>query len=165
MSKIIIYTDGASRGNPGPGGWGAVVISENEVKELGGREDKTTNNKMELTAIIEALKYVSWPFPIVVYSDSEYAIKGMTEWIHGWQKRNWKNSQKKNVMNRDLWEKLLAVSSLKKIEWKHVRGHEDNPGNIRCDEIATMCADNENPNLYSGSKDKYPFTDIVNNVL
>lgn len=156
MNKVIIFTDGSSRGNPGPGGWGAIVISENEVKELGGRESMITNNRMELTGAIEALKYVDSTGSITLYSDSQYVIKGMTEWIAGWQKKNWKNSQRKAVMNRDLWEKLLEASNNKTISWKYVKGHGENPGNNRCDEIATSFADNEPTKLYTGSIDSYP---------
>ncbi len=155
MSNIKIFTDGSSKGNPGPGGWGAIVISDNEVKELGGREDMTTNNRMELSAAIESLKSVGPTDPITLYSDSQYVIKGMTEWIEGWQKKGWKNSQKKAVMNRDLWEDLLNASSGKNIKWVYVKGHAENPGNNRCDEIATSFADNDPTKLYSGNIDSY----------
>lgn len=153
--KISIFTDGSSRGNPGPGGWGAIVLNDNVVTELGGRENMTTNNRMELMACIESLKTIDSNAPIVLYSDSQYVIKGMTEWIDGWQRKNWKNSQKKDVMNRDLWEMMLEVSSGKNIEWKYVKGHADNPGNNRCDEIATSFADNEPTKLYIGPIDSY----------
>ena len=153
--KISIYTDGSSRGNPGPGGWGAIILDNNNVREIGGREDMTTNNRMELTACIESLKIIDLNTSLTLYSDSQYVIKGMTEWIDGWQRKNWKNSQKKDVLNRDLWEKLLEVSSGKSIEWKYVKGHAENPGNNRCDEIATSFADNEPTKLYEGSIDSY----------
>jgi ribonuclease HI len=159
--KTIIYTDGASRGNPGPGGWGSVIITPDKVVELGGRDEMTTNNKMELLAAIEALKSVNVPYPISLYTDSQYVIKGMTEWIDGWIAKGWRNSQKKPVMNRDLWESLLAASSGKSIEWEFVRGHNENPGNERCDEIATRLADKETFTLYNGPRDKYPFTNIL----
>ncbi len=161
MNNTTIYTDGSSRGNPGPGGWGAIVISENKVREIGGREENTTNNRMELTGAIEGLKLIDENNQITLYSDSQYVIKGMTEWIDGWQRKNWRNSQKKAVMNRDLWERLLEVSKGKNIEWKYVKGHAENPRNNRCDEIATKFADNENIELYDGSKDKYPIKDIL----
>ncbi len=153
--KITIFTDGSSRGNPGPGGWGAIVLTENTVTELGGSEDMTTNNRMELMACIQSLKTTSTDSSIVLYSDSQYVIKGMTEWIDGWQKKNWKNSQKKAVMNRDLWENMLEVSSNKNIEWKYVKGHAENPGNNRCDELATSFADNNPEKLYIGPIDGY----------
>ena len=164
MNKTIIYTDGSSRGNPGPGGWGAIVISNNNVQELGGREDHTTNNRMELTGAIEALRFVNSndlndlnnsQNQVTLYSDSQYVIKGMTEWIQGWIQKGWRNSQKKDVLNRDLWEKLLEASKDKNIEWKYVKGHADNAGNTRCDEIATSFADNENMKLYKGSIKSY----------
>lgn len=163
--KTIIFTDGSSRGNPGPGGWGTVVISKDKVVELGGREEITTNNKMELSAAIEGLKAADPASSITLYSDSQYVIKGITEWIHGWQRKGWKNAQKKAVLNRDLWEELLLASLGKEIVWKYVKGHDDSAGNIRCDEIATRFADGEKMNLYNGPMEKYPFTDIVKNVL
>jgi ribonuclease HI len=105
--KTIIYTDGSSRGNPGPGGWGSVVITTDKVTELGAREAMTTNNRMELSAAIEGLKAAPPHAPIEMYTDSQYVIKGITEWIEGWIKKGWRNSQKKAVLNRDLWEDLL----------------------------------------------------------
>lgn len=159
--KTIIYTDGSSRGNPGPGGWGSIVISEKEVKELGGREDMTTNNRMELMAAIEGVRAVDAGDSILVYSDSQYVIKGITEWIEGWIAKGWRNSQKKAVLNRDLWLMLLEVTQNKQIEWKFVRGHEDNTGNIRCDEIATMMADRENIKLYKGPRESYTIPEIL----
>ncbi len=153
--KISIFTDGSSRGNPGPGGWGAIILDNNNIREIGGREDVTTNNRMELMACIKSLESISPTSAIVLYSDSQYVIKGMTEWIEGWQRKNWKNSQKKDVLNRDLWEKMLEVSNGKNIEWKYVKGHAENPGNNRCDEIATSFADNEPTKLYDGPIDSY----------
>lgn len=152
--STIIFTDGSSRGNPGPGGWGAVISDEKHVQEIGGRDAQTTNNRMELSAAIEALKLKPTE-PIVVLSDSEYVIKGITEWIHGWIKRGWKNSQKKAVLNQDLWEKLYDVTEGKDITWKYVRGHQGTPGNERCDIIATSFADNEKIDLFKGSVSEY----------
>lgn len=157
MRKTIIFTDGSSRGNPGPGGWGAIIVSDDQIKELGGREDNTTNNRMELAGAIESLSLTDTDEQIILYSDSQYVIKGMTEWIKGWQKKNWKNSQKKPVLNRDLWERLLEVSLGKKIDWKYVAGHSINTGNNRCDEIATSFADGDPTKLYKGSVDSYPY--------
>lgn len=151
--STIIYTDGSSRGNPGPGGWGAIVAGKT-VREIGGRESQTTNNRMELSAAIEALK-LQPEEPITIFSDSEYVIKGITEWIHGWIKRGWKNAQKKAVLNQDLWEKLHDLAQGKDITWKYVRGHMGSPGNERCDVIATSFADGEPVDLYTGSVDKY----------
>ncbi len=162
--NTIIYTDGSSRGNPGPGGWGSIVISDKEVVELGGRESMTTNNRMEMMSAIEALKTVDSSVPIIVYSDSQYVIKGITEWIHGWIVKGWRNSQKKAVLNRDLWEELLSATQNKEITWKFVKGHADTAGNVRCDEIATRFADGENMKLYKGPRENYSFPEIVKNV-
>lgn len=152
--NTIIFTDGSSRGNPGPGGWGAIISDGKLVQEIGGRDAQTTNNRMELSAAIEALK-LKPAEPITVLSDSEYVIKGITEWIHGWIKRGWKNSQKKAVLNQDLWEKLYDLTEGKDITWKYVRGHQGTPGNERCDIIATSFADNEKIDLFAGSVSEY----------
>lgn len=151
---ITIYTDGASRGNPGPGGWGAIIIRKDEVRELGGKEAHTTNNRMELTAAIRALKAVS-ESGMTIYTDSEYVSKGMNEWIKRWQEKGWKTANKKPVLNQDLWQKLLEVSKDKKVEWKYVAGHSGVPLNERADEIATTFADDVKPALYHGPRDKY----------
>lgn len=158
---ITIYTDGASRGNPGPGGWGAIITYDNKVIELGGREVHTTNNRMELTAAIKSLEFVLKLAPspklleAVIYADSEYVIKGMTEWIRRWQNKGWKTANRKPVLNQDLWQDLLRAAEGKKIEWKYVAGHSGNHLNDRCDEIATSFADNFMPALYDGPRDKY----------
>ena len=149
--KITIFTDGSSRGNPGPGGWGAIIINENNIEEIGGRDDDTTNNRMELKAVIEALQKVTEDFEITINSDSEYVVKGITLWIGGWVKRNWKTSAKKPVLNQDLWEKLLEVTKGKNIKWNVVAGHAGDALNERCDEIATSFADNMAANLYKGA--------------
>src|SRR3989344_1750703 len=171
MNKLTIFTDGSSRGNPGPGGWGTIVVSGDRVIEFGGKENHTTNNRMELKSVIEGLNAIhseevkeALSPTITVYSDSQYVIKGITEWIHGWIMKGWKNSQKKAVLNRDLWEELIRASQNKKIVWKFVKGHADNIGNIRCDEIATRCADGENTELYNGSREGYPFKEILKNL-
>lgn len=156
MTKI--YTDGSSRGNPGPGGYGAVLIMGENVLEIGGRENMTTNNRMEITACIQALNNIPsnlFNEPITLYSDSEYVVKSMTLWISGWQKKGWRTASKKEVLNRDLWEKLLSVSQGKDIKWLHVDGHADNEGNNRCDVIATSFADNNPVKLYSGPLSGY----------
>jgi len=168
---ITIYTDGSSRGNPGPGGWGAVVMSDNNsqpttdnkqwVRELGGREGHTTNNRMELTAAIKSLEFVFSPevevgeSEVVVYTDSEYVMKGITLWVHGWQKKGWRTAAKKPVLNQDLWQELLQVTSGKQIVWKYVAGHTGVDLNERADVIATSFADNTLPTLYDGSMEKY----------
>lgn len=163
--SITIFTDGSSRGNPGPGGWGSVIRTNSLVSELGGREDHTTNNRMELMAAISALNFVAQhggvlahDEQIVVQSDSKYVIQGITSWISGWKRNGWITAGKKEVGNRDLWEALsLAVESLKNhIEWKYVKGHAGHPGNERCDEIATLYADKAEVHLYSGARDNYP---------
>lgn len=151
---ITIYTDGASRGNPGPGGWGAVIFYPDKVQEIGGREERTTNNRMELTATIRALEVVSGK-TAQVYTDSEYVMKGITEWIHNWQKKGWKTAGKKRVLNQDLWQELLRVAEDKQVEWKYVPGHSGHSWNDRCDKIATDFADGLSSHLYNGPSDKY----------
>jgi ribonuclease HI len=149
----IIFTDGSSRGNPGKGGWGAIVATPERVEEIGGREEMTTNNRMELTAAIEAIRKVSSKTKI--YTDAEYVKKGITLWVKSWQKNGWRTAAKKPVLNSDLWQKLIEVTEGKDIEWILVRGHGDTAGNNRCDEIATTFADNEPTSLYSGSRAGY----------
>lgn len=151
-----IFTDGSARGNPGRGGWGAIIANEYEVREIGGSDPYTTNNKMELTAAIEALKLLEFGTQATLYTDSEYVKKGMTEWIENWQKKGWKTAAKKPVENQDLWKDLLAASSGKTIEWRYVAGHSGHEANDRCDEIATAFADGVAVDLYSGSREHYP---------
>lgn len=166
-NSITIFTDGSSRGNPGPGGFGAVVIAGENVTELGGREEHTTNNRMELTAVISALSFLSGyklsakNDKLVVHTDSSYVINGITKWVFGWQKNGWKTTLKKEVENRDLWERLVGVVREKKIEWNQVGGHIGVAGNVRCDEIATIFADGTEPKLYSGPLSKYPIKNIL----
>lgn len=164
MNKVIIYTDGSSRGNPGPGGWGAIIIFNNDrgimnyesrIMEIGGKENQTTNNRMEMKAAIEALRKVSGDSEIEIHADSEYLIKGITIWIKNWQKNNWRTKDKREVMNRDLWQELLVETENKNIEWKKVLGHSGHEYNDRCDEIATSFADGLSVNLYNGSKAGY----------
>lgn len=142
-----IYTDGAARGNPGPAGWGNVFIfDKNKIYEQGGRSDHATNNQMELTAAIEALKYLKKnkaKEAVEIYSDSKYVITGITEWIYGWQKNNWRNSQKKPVLNRELWEKLFELTEEFKPAWQYVKGHNGDKWNDRADLIATSFADED----------------------
>jgi len=141
--KITIYTDGACVGNPGPGGWAAVILFENDKKEIFGGERLTTNNRMELTAAIKALEYCqesegAQPTlkQIEIYTDSTYLKDGITIWIDSWEKNNWKTADKKNVKNIDLWKKLKELSTSNKIEWCWVKGHSNNPMNDLVDKLA-----------------------------
>lgn len=135
---VVIYTDGACKGNPGPGGWGAMLTSGDTVKELFGGEMGTTNNRMEMTAVIEALAALKRPCRVTLYLDSEYVRKGITEWISGWKARGWRTAAKQPVKNIDLWQKLdnLITSSGHAIEWRWVKGHAGDPGNERADALA-----------------------------
>jgi ribonuclease HI len=159
-----IFTDGSSRGNPGPGGWGAVVVSLRlnlkEVIELGGREDNTTNNRMELTAVINGLANVKTDSECIVYTDSSYLINGITKWVFGWRKNGWKTKTKDDVLNKDLWISLLEKSKDKKVSYKYVGGHVGIAGNERCDVIATYFADNKKIDLYRGTLSSYPIKNI-----
>ena len=133
---VEIFADGACSGNPGIGGYGAILRYGKEVKEISGCELHTTNNRMELMAVIEAIRRLRRPCKIRVVTDSNYVVKGMTEWMPGWIKRNWMNSKKKPVLNRDLWEMLLELSEPHEIEWAWIRGHSGHKENERCDELA-----------------------------
>lgn len=138
MNKVVIYTDGACKGNPGPGGWGVFLKSGVHEKELWGGEAVTTNNRMELMAVIEALTALKRPCEVMLFLDSEYVRKGITEWIHGWKAKGWKTAAKQPVKNADLWQRLdaLVSSGGHKIEWKWVKGHAGDPGNERADALA-----------------------------
>ncbi|MEW6098781.1 MAG: ribonuclease HI [Pseudomonadota bacterium] len=138
--KVVIYTDGACKGNPGPGGWGVVLRSGAHEKELFGGERSTTNNRMELTAVIEALASLKRSCDVAIYTDSEYVRKGITEWIHGWKQRGWKTADRKPVKNAELWQRLEALAALHRVEWHWVRGHNGDPGNERADELANQGA-------------------------
>ncbi len=167
--KAIVFTDGASRGNPGPGGWGAVVIfpvdrsdfSDFKVVEIGGKENFTTNNRMEIEAAINALKILDDQSEAVIFTDSSYLSNGITKWIFGWQNNGWLTKNGKSVENKDLWEKLFEISVGKKLEWKNVSGHAGILGNERCDEIATVFADGGKPELFSGHLSEYPLNNMV----
>jgi ribonuclease HI len=138
MKKVEIYTDGACSGNPGAGGWGAILIYNGVKKEISGYSPDTTNNIMELTAAIEALKLLKEDCEVNLYSDSAYLVNAFEQnWLAGWQKNNWKNSSKNEVKNIDLWKELLLLSNKHKINWIKVKGHSDNQLNNRCDEMAT----------------------------
>ena len=141
MEKVEIYTDGACKGNPGRGGWGAWLKSGDNEKELFGGEPDTTNNRMELKAVIEALMSLRRPCNIIVHTDSQYVQKGISEWIHGWKKRGWKTAAKAPVKNVDLWQALDAAQHTHTIEWRWVRGHAGDVGNERADALANRGVD------------------------
>lgn len=138
MNQVQIYTDGACKGNPGPGGWGVVLLSGGTEKELFGGEPATTNNRMELTAVIEALAALKRPCQVSLYLDSEYVRKGITEWVSGWKTRGWRTAAKQPVKNVDLWQRLDALvgTAGHTISWRWVKGHSGDPGNERADMLA-----------------------------
>lgn len=135
---LVIYTDGACSGNPGPGGWGVIMYHGRRQKEMCGGERETTNNRMEMMAAIKAIEAIKPGFsgPTILFTDSTYVLKGITEWIHGWKKRGWKKSDKKPVVNKDLWQRLDALNSERDIQWKWVKGHAGDIGNEKADELA-----------------------------
>ncbi|MGH8497172.1 MAG: ribonuclease HI [Gammaproteobacteria bacterium] len=141
MSRVSIYTDGACRGNPGPGGWGAVLEANGREKELFGGERLTTNNRMELTAAIRALEALKRPCKVVLYTDSQYLRNGISEWIAGWKLRGWRTAARKPVKNADLWQALDALVAQHEIEWRWVRGHSGHGGNERADRLANLGID------------------------
>ncbi len=157
---IIVFTDGAAKGNPGPGGWGVIVVTPDaRVTELGGGSPHTTNNKMELSGAIAALEHVAAiRGPVAVYTDSTYVIQGITQWVWGWRRRGWKTAQGGDVLNRDLWEQLSALTGARargEIDWRWVRGHVGTPGNERVDEIAVAFSLQKTADLYEGPLDGY----------
>ena len=138
MEKVIIYTDGACSGNPGIGGWGCILEYKNNKKEFSGYEENTTNNRMELMAVIKGLKALKEPCNVDVYSDSAYVVNAFKEkWLESWQLNNWRTANKKSVKNVDLWQELLNLMQVHKITWNKVKGHSDNEYNNRCDFLAT----------------------------
>jgi ribonuclease HI len=141
MSLVEIYTDGACRGNPGPGGWGVLLSSGEHEKELSGAEVLTTNNRMELTAVIRALEALKRPGEVRIFTDSEYVRRGITEWVRNWKARGWKTADRKPVKNQDLWERLDTLAAGHKIEWRWVKGHAGVPGNERVDRLANEAID------------------------
>jgi len=160
--KVIIYTDGASSGNPGPGGWGAILKKDNEVTELGGGNKKTTNNRMEMKAAIEALRKTSTGDGIDLYTDSKYLINGITQWIFGWLKNDWKTRTNSDVLNKDLWQELYEISKEREINWIQVSGHAGIKLNNRADQIAVifskyMTEESEKPDLFEGNESDYEF--------
>jgi len=156
LKNILIFTDGACSGNPGPGGWGAIIALPNgQVQEIGGGVDQTTNNRMELAATIRALSAIKKEKGLVYFfTDSTYVIRGITQWVWAWRKKGWLNAEGKEVSNRDLWEDLFSLvmdrGSEGKIEWRYSRGHVGTPGNERCDEIAVAYSQGKWVSLYKG---------------
>lgn len=140
LSHVEIATDGACKGNPGPGGWGAVVRMGTRERELSGGEALTTNNRMELTAAIEGLNALKRPCRVTLSTDSRYVMDGLTKWIHGWQRNGWRTADKKPVKNADLWQALLAAAKPHRIEWQWVKGHAGHPENERADALASAAA-------------------------
>lgn len=140
MKRVEIFTDGACKGNPGPGGWGALLRLGRHEKELSGGEPDTTNNRMEMTAAIRALAALIEPCEVDLHTDSRYLIDGITKWVAGWQKRGWVNASKKPVRNEDLWHELIAQTARHKVQWHWVRGHSGHPENERVDRLASEAA-------------------------
>ncbi len=137
MDKVTIYTDGACSGNPGPGGWGAILMYGDNKKEISGGKKETTNNVMELTAALQALKQLKYPCEVELYSDSAYLVNGFSNgWIYNWKKNNWKTANKEPVKNQEIWEELYNMTQIHKITFIKVKGHSDNEYNNRCDELA-----------------------------
>jgi len=153
--KKLIYTDGASSGNPGPGGWAAVISDGKHVLEIGGYEEKTTNNRMELIAVIEALKKTEIAENVKIITDSSYVVKGITEWITGWISNDWMTKSKTPVSNKDLWQALYDLVEDRKVEWLLVKGHASTSGNNRADMLATTLSTDVLPNFYNGPKSEY----------
>jgi ribonuclease HI len=141
MKRVEIFTDGACKGNPGPGGWGALLRMGKHEKELSGSEPSTTNNRMEMTAVIRALEALIEPCEVILHSDSRYVIDGMTKWVHGWQKKGWISSSKKPVRNEDLWHELIEAAARHRITWQWVKGHDGHAENERVDRLASDAAE------------------------
>jgi ribonuclease HI len=141
LKNVIIYTDGACRGNPGPGGWGAILLYGDKEKELFGGEPETTNNRMELMAAIVALETLNTPCQVVLTTDSKYVMDGITQWMANWKKRGWKTASKQPVKNVDLWQRLDAAVQRHDIDWQWVKGHSGHPGNERADALANRGID------------------------
>ena len=141
MAEVVIHTDGACRGNPGPGGWGAILSSGGQEKELYGAEPQTTNNRMELMAAIQALEALKRSCDVTLVTDSEYLRKGVTEWLQTWRRRNWKTADRKPVKNQDLWQRLERAMNGHRLHWKWIKGHSGHPENERADQLANRAID------------------------
>ncbi len=141
MKRVSIYTDGACHGNPGPGGWGAILVAGDQRREISGYEPQTTNNRMEMRAALEALGRLREPCEVELYTDSQYLRTGMREWLAKWKRNNWRTSDRKPVKNEDLWRLLDAAAQTHTIHWHWVRGHDGHPENERCDELANAAID------------------------
>ena len=141
MKQVIIYTDGACRGNPGPGGWGALIKFESAEKEIFGGQPDTTNNKMELSAAIEGLAALKEPCSVELFTDSKYVMDGITQWIQNWKKNNWRTAAKKDVKNKELWQKLDQLISQHQVQWHWVKGHSGDAGNETADLLANKGID------------------------
>ena len=141
MDKVEIFTDGACSGNPGPGGWGAILRFNGVEKELSGSEKASTNNRMEMMAVIAALEALTRPCDVKITTDSQYVMKGMMEWLPDWKKRNWKTAARKPVKNVDLWQRMEKAAQTHQIEWEWVRGHQGHPENERADQLAVVARD------------------------
>lgn len=137
MKQVEIFTDGACKGNPGPGGWAALLRMGRHEKELAGAESDTTNNRMELTAAIRGLQALTEPCRVTLHSDSKYVLDGITRWVEGWQRRGWKNASKKPVRNADLWHELIEAVARHEVDWQWVKGHSGHPENERVDRLAS----------------------------
>lgn len=165
MNKMEIYTDGSSLGNPGEGGWGAILIGKNNVVEIGQAVSGVTNNQMELLAVYKALELLSERdvnnYEITLYSDSKYFVDGINEWVINWQKNDWRKADKKEVLNKDLWQDILRVrdfvESDNKIFFEHIKAHNGHVYNERVDDIARESAEGKDLDLYSGKKEDYPY--------
>ena len=141
MKEVIIYTDGACRGNPGPGGWGALIKFDTAEREIFGGQNNTTNNQMELSAAIEGLSILKEPCDVELFTDSKYVMDGITQWIQNWKKNNWKTSAKKEVKNKELWQQLDQLMSYHQVQWHWVKGHSGDPGNETADLLANKGID------------------------
>ncbi len=141
MKQVEIFTDGACKGNPGPGGWGVLMRMGRHAKEMSGGEAETTNNRMELTAAIKALAALTEPCAVDLHSDSKYVVEGMTSWVDGWQKRGWKTANKRPVQNEDLWRELIEVASRHEVKWNWIKAHNGHPENERADQLASAEAE------------------------
>ena len=161
FQDIVVFTDGACSGNPGPGGWGAIIVTPSgHVRELGDGDSSTTNNRMEMTAVKAALSHLrNTEGDIKIYTDSTYVIRGITQWVWGWKRSGWKTAEGKEVLNKDIWEDLFSLVQARKskgtLTWHYVRGHRGTPGNERCDDIAVGFSKGTYVNLYQGSLLKY----------